>query len=51
MSMAGQDEESPLVVEEDMKDGGSRAKVMDNLLDRTGYGFFHIVLILGNDRW
>lgn len=28
-------------------DGGRRGRVFDSLLDKAGYGWFHVILILG----
>ena len=44
-------EDSPLIVrredKEDDESGGRRGRVFDSLLDKAGYGFFHVILLLG----
>ena len=45
--MADEDEHAPLVEEEEGIQGRDRDKLMDKLLDKTGYGFFHVLLVLG----
>ena len=45
--MADVGDQAPLVEEEEGIEERDRDKLMDNLLDRTGYGFFHVLLVLG----
>ena len=44
-------EETPLVIrikgERESNDRGKRAKLLDELLDQTGYGCFHVILLIG----
>ena len=45
--MAAADDQTPLVQQEEGPGGLTRETLMDKLLDRTGYGFFHVLLVLG----
>ena len=42
-------EEAPFVMKKVAPDGdeGRRGRVFDSLLDKTGYGWFHLIIILG----
>ena len=47
MAIVGDASEVPLVEEDPGMEGRSGEKLIDKLLDRTGYGFFHVLLVLG----
>ena len=51
-----QDERTPFAMsrgrlnDKDDNDGGRRGRVFDSLLDKAGYGWFHVILIFGETK-